>query len=140
MSNDIVRDVYNAGCVTTLYEMYKNERRVVEKMDIDTFADFYTFKSEMNTPPLAVFCWCNTDTKKVCSAYAYHPRECMDVGCSLHKKCIVCRMEGHNAVEFFSGRIATRCTVVHRMHEELLMLKNCWQITDIQLWRFFDTL
>lgn len=140
MSNEIVRDVFNAGCLSTLFKMYNVEQEMVSKLDIDDVADFYAFKSDMYSPPLAVFCWCSMADDNPCVSFKMTPSVCLDSKCKLHTRCIVCHDLKHTAVEIYSGAATTRCPVVQRMNDELQMLKNCWRINDAHLWRFFDSI
>ena len=141
MSDELLREIFNAGCVRTLYQTHQIERRLVGRMAIEDAALFYEMKAEMHMPYLASFHWCGRTVTTICSSYAAVPRVCTQKRrCALHKRCIVCHSTEHLALLVYNGEVVSQCPTVQRMRCESEILMNNWKVCDAQLWRFFDGL
>jgi hypothetical protein len=136
-TDDLIRKVFNAGCVATLYNVYNIETRAVGKMSIDDAYSFFEMKVKLHTTPLAIFYWNATYNNDVCSSFAIDPIACEKTGCPVHGRCIVCRDYRHVALEMHNGLVVSRCVVVKRINDELQMLRESWRVDDALLWRFF---
>ena len=137
---DLIRKVFNSGCVSMLHSVYNVEKRMVSKLSIEDAYAFYEMKAQLHTTPLAVFYWNATCDTNICNSFAICPTECTTLGCTVHGRCIVCRDKFHVVLEMHNGLVTTRCAVVKRINEELQMLRESWKIDDATLWRFFDSL
>lgn len=140
MGDEELKSIVENGSVPTLRKVHAIESRMVSKLSMEMVAQFYEMKSEMHTPELAVFVWCNQVGLRQCCAYRVDADICFDLNCTLHVKCIVCNDVLHNAVDVVDGVIATHCPVVRRIGGELQMMKNCWQVNGARLWRYLDNL
>lgn len=137
VDHQLLQTIFAAGCVSTLYNIFNIEQKLVATLSIDEVAEYFEMKSSMHMPELAVFQWGRRVNKKGCVSFRRRPRLCHDMACQMHLACVVCDSREHGAIEMYGGTVATRCPVIQRMDNELQMLRNCWSVSGTEMYHFF---
>lgn len=139
-SPTLMQTIVDSGCVSTLRKVFEIEQRIIGALSIGELYDYFALKASMHIPELAVFQWCRRVGVRGCTSYKRHPELCRSMSCQMHLSCAVCESREHDAIEVYSGVAITRCPVVRKLDDELQMLRNCWNVSGVELYHFFANL